>query len=58
MEYNYFPTFAWLARVFPKENKSVRSQIGWGGEWSILYKSVETSPQQTRFKNLVGKTER
>ena len=36
----------------------VRSHIGWGGERSILYKSVETSPSQTHFKNLEGKPER
>ena len=37
---------------------SVRSHIGWGGERNILYDGVETSPQQTRFKNLEGKPER
>ena len=33
----------------------MRSHIGWGGERSILYEGVETSP---RFKNLEGKSER
>ena len=28
--------------------------VGWGGEWSIPYKYVETSPYQTRFKTLRG----
>ena len=28
----------------PKGEWIVRSHIGWGGEQSILYKSVETSP--------------
>ena len=37
----------------------VRSRIGWrGGERSILYKGIETSPQQTCFKNLEEKPER
>ena len=36
----------------------VRSHIGWGGKQNILYKGVETSPWQTRFKNLEGKPER
>ena len=33
---------------------NVRSHIGWGGERNILYKGVETSPQQTPSKNLEG----
>ena len=36
----------------------VRFHIGWGGERSILYKGMETSPQQTHFKNFEGKPER
>ena len=36
----------------------MRSHIGWGGERNILYKGVETSLYQTRFKNLEGKPER
>ena len=36
----------------------MRSHIGWGGERNILYMGVETSPYQTRFKNLEGKLER
>ena len=35
----------------------MRSRIGWG-EQNILYKGVETSPMQTRFKNLEGKPKR
>ena len=35
----------------------VRPRVGWGGEQNILYKSVEISLQQTRFKNLQGKPE-
>ena len=35
-----------------------RSHIGWGGERNNLYKSVETSLYQMRFKNLEGKFER
>ena len=30
----------------------VRSHIGWGGERNIIYKGVETTPYQTRFKNI------
>ena len=30
----------------------VRSHIGWREERNILYKGVETSPKQTRFKTL------
>ena len=36
----------------------MRSHLGWGGERSILYKGVETSPKQTCFKNLEGKPKR
>ena len=36
----------------PEGGWIVRSHIGWGGERSIFYKDVETSPKQTRFKNL------
>ena len=36
----------------------MRSHIGWGGESSIFYKGVETSPWSTRFKNLEGKPRR
>ena len=35
----------------------MRSHVGWRGERNTL-KGVETSPQQTRFKNLEGKLER
>ena len=42
----------------PRRGWIVRFHIGWGGERNILYMSVETSPQQTRFKNLEGKLER
>ena len=37
---------------------NVRSHIGWRGEQNILYKGVETSSYQTRFKNFKGKLER
>ena len=30
----------------------MRSHIGWRGEWSILYKGVETSSKQTLLKIL------
>ena len=33
-------------------------EIGWRGEENILYKGVETSPSQTRFKNIEEKPER
>ena len=33
----------------------VRSHVSWGGERSILYKGVDTFPEQTRFKNLERK---
>ena len=36
----------------------MRSLIGWGGERNTLYKGVETSPEQIRFKNFEGKPER
>ena len=36
----------------------VRSHIGWKREQNILYKGVETSPYQKRFKNLERKSER
>ena len=36
----------------------MRSHIGWEGEGNILYKGVETSFSQMRFKNLEGKPER
>ena len=36
---------------------TMRSHIGWRGERSILYKSVETFPYQTCFKTLRGNLE-
>ena len=36
----------------------VRSHIGWGEELRILYKGVETSPYEMRFKNFEGKSVR
>ena len=33
----------------------MRSHLGWRGEQSILCKGVETSLQQTHFKNFEGK---
>ena len=43
----------------PRRGWIVRSiLVDWGGERSILYKNVETSPYQTLFKNLVRKFER
>ena len=36
----------------------MRSHVGWEGEWSILYKDVETSLWQRRFKNLEEKLEK
>ena len=36
----------------------MKSHISQGGERNTLYKGVETSPWQTRFKNLEGKLER
>ena len=36
----------------------VRSHVSWGGKRSILYKGMETSPMQTRFKNLEGNLKR
>jgi len=46
-----------LSKKLPKRYP-MRSHINWGGERNILYKGVETSPQQTCFKNLEGKPER
>ena len=34
----------------------VRSHIDWGGEQNTVYKCVETSPHQTYFKKLEGKS--
>ena len=42
----------------PEGGWIVRSHISWGGEQSILYKGVETSPQQMCFKNLEEKPEK
>ena len=39
-----------------------KSYLGWRGEQNILYKDVETSPKQSRFKTLMvsleGKAQR
>ena len=35
----------------------MRSHIGCGGKRNILYKGIKTSPYQTCFKNLEGKSE-
>ena len=40
----------------PQRGWIVRSHLGWRGKRSILYKGVETSPEQTRFKDLEGKS--
>ena len=42
----------------PEGGWIVRSHIDCGGERNILYMGVESSPLQTRFKNLEGKLER
>ena len=42
----------------PEKGWIVRSHISWRGEQSIIYKGVETSPLQARFKNLEGKPKR
>ena len=48
-----------LARTLGSEGRWIaRSYIGRRGERSIIYKSLETSPLQMRFKNLEGKLEK
>ena len=44
--------------VGPRRGWIVRSHISWRGEQNILYKGVETSSYQTRFKNLEGNPEK
>ena len=39
----------------PEGGWIVISHVGWGEERNTLYKGVETSPYQMRFKNLEGK---
>ena len=39
----------------PEMRWIVESHIGWEGERNTLYKGLETSLEQTRFKNLEGK---
>ena len=41
-----------------KKGWIVRSHVGWRRKQSIIYKSVETSPKQTRFKNLEKSSKR
>ena len=43
--------------VGPQRGWIMRSHISWRGEPNIVYKGVETSPYQTRFKTLRGSPE-